>query len=393
MRTKGIGRLAAAIGCAAMLGGMAATSAFAEETLVIGTISALNGPGSEWGRGVDAGTRIAVNEINERGGLVVGGKTYHIEVKSYDDGYKAANALAAATRLVEQDDVHFVVGPLGSASALAVKPIFEEEGILALMNSYSPKTLANNPEYIYRVLPTTAEFMNQIIHWVKENHPDHKRVAMISPNDQTGWDSEKMLSAAYTKAGFEIVGTELFERSSVDFQSIITRMMTTNPDIIELDTTAPGTAGLVIRQARELGFKGLFVKIGGPGVPAIVEAAGKEFAEGTIVYVAADTSTEKYKWLEAEYAKIYNPPMNSFTEFFYDAATMLFAAMQKAGTVSDVDAVRDALVSLTPFTGAQGTVVWGGMETYGNNHQLIGPVFIGTIADGKEKIIGRVDVN
>lgn len=392
MKITGLGRLAAAIGCATILSGLIATSAFAQAKLVIGTISALNGPGSEWGRGVDAGARIAATEINERGGLVVGGKTYQIEVKSYDDGYKAAEALSAATRLVEQDNVHFVLGPLGSASALAVKPVFEDAGVLALMNSYSPQTLAGKPKYVYRVLPTAAEYMNQIILWVKEHHPDLKRVAIIAPNDQTGWDSEKMLSGAYTKAGFEMVGKELFERSAVDFQSIITRMMTTKPDIVELDTIAPGTAGLIIRQARELGFKGLFVKIGGPGVPGIVAAAGKEFAEGTIVYVAADTSTPKYKWMEAEYAKIYNPPMNSFTEFFYDAATMLFTAMQKAGTVSNVDAVRDALLTLTPFTGVQGTVVWGGMETYGNNNQLIGPVFIGTIADSQEKIIGRVEV-
>ncbi len=231
------------------------------------------------------------------------------------------------------------------------------------MNSYSPQTLANNPQYVYRVLPTTTEYIDQIVHWVKDNNPDKSKVAVISPNDQTGWDSQKMQVKAYGEAGFEIVGNELFERSSVDFQSIITRLMATSPDIIELDTTPPSTAGLIIRQARELGFEGLFVKIGGPGVPAIVEAAGKEFAEGTIVYAAADTASEKYKWMEEEYAKIYNPPMNAFNVFFYDAAHLLFASMQKAGTVTDVDAVRDTLVTMTPYEGAQGALVWG---RYGN---------------------------
>ncbi len=50
-----------------------------------------------------------------------------IEVRSYDDGYKPAEGVAAATRLIEQDGVKFILGPLGSASALAVKPIFEDE--------------------------------------------------------------------------------------------------------------------------------------------------------------------------------------------------------------------------------------------------------------------------
>lgn len=393
METLRIGRLAATVGGAALLGAAMMASAVAQDTLMVGTVSALNGPGSEWGRGVDGGARIAAAEINEKGGLVVDGKTYRIEVKSYDDAYKAAEAVAAATRLVEQDEVKFVFGPLGSASALAVKPMFEEAGVLALMNSYSPETLAGDPQYIYRVLPTTAEYIHPFVGWVKEQHPESRTVAVISPNDQTGWDSQKLQIEAYTKGGFEIVGKELFERSSVDFQSIITRLMVSAPDIIELDTTPPGTAGLIVRQARELGFKGLFVKIGGPGVPAIVEAAGKEFAEGMIVYAAADTSSEKYRWMEEQYAKIYNPPMNAFNVFFYDAAHLLFAAMQKAGTVTDVDAIRAAMEEMTPFEGAQGAVVWGGMENYGNNHQLIGPTFIGTISDGQEKIIGRVDAN
>ncbi|MGX0978813.1 branched-chain amino acid transport system substrate-binding protein [Roseovarius sp. MBR-51] len=393
MKLNRFKRLAATIGGAVVALSMGFSPALAKETLVIGTISALNGPGSEWGRGVDAGTRIAVTEINNNGGLVVGDTTYTIEVKSYDDGYKPAEGVAAATRLIEQDGVKFILGPLGSASALAVKPIFEEKGVLALMNSYSPQTLANNPKYVYRVLPTSVEYVDQIVGWVKENKSDLSKVAVISPNDQTGWDSQKTLVEAYGEAGFEIVGKELFERSSVDFQSIITRLMATSPDIIELDTTPSSTAGLIIRQARELGFEGLFVKIGGPGVPAIVEAAGKEFAEGTIVYAAADTSSKKYKWMEEEYAKIYSPPMNAFNVFFYDAAHLLFASMQKAGTVTDVDAVRDTLVEMTPFDGAQGTLVWGGMEDYGNNNQLIVPTFIGRISDGEEKIIDRIDAN
>lgn len=381
-----------ALSCAALMV-TGVSQAWANETLTIGTISALNGPGSEWGRGVDGGARIAATEINDAGGLKVGDTTYTIEVRSYDDGYKAAAAVAAATRLVEQDGVKYVVGPLGSASALAVKPIFEDSGVLALVNSYSPETLAGDPQYVFRVLPTTTEYNTQIVEWVKTNHPDLEKVAIISPNDQTGWDSQKMMAAAYDDAGFDVVAKELFERSAVDFQSIVTRILRKSPDIIELDTTPPGTAGLIIRQARELGFEGQFVKTGGPGVPAIVEAAGKEFAEGTIVYAAADKSADKYQWMETQYEAIYNPPMNAFNVFFYDAAHMLFAAMQKAGTVDDVDAVRDALREITPFAGAQGTLVWGGEEIYGNNNQLQVPTFIGMITDGEEKIVDKISVD
>ncbi|MFW7341010.1 ABC transporter substrate-binding protein [Pollutimonas sp. H1-120] len=365
--------------------------ASAQEVLKIGVVSALDGPGSEWGRGVDGGTKIAAKEINEAGGLKVGDKTYKLEVISYDDSYKAAQGVSAATRLIEQDRVKFVLGPLGSASGLAVKPIYEQNKVIGLVNTYTPQML-KDVKYIFRVLPTTAEIVQPIINWVKEHHPNLKTVAIISPNDQTGWDSQKAQIAAYKKSGYDIIGSELFERSSRDFQSFLTRIIAKKPDIIELDTTPPGTAGLIIRQARELGYQGLFTKIGGPGVPEIVKAAGKEFAEGTVTYVAADTSAEKYKWLEKQYTNFYPAPMNAFNVFFYDGARMLFKALQDAGTVTDTDKVREALIKLSPFEGMQGALAWGGQDLYGNNHQIQAPVFIGNIKDGQEVIVGKVDV-
>src|SRR5690606_19130573 len=250
------------------LGLTLATGASAEEVLKIGVVSALDGPGSEWGRGVDGGTKIAAKEINDAGGLKVGDKTYKLQVISYDDAYKAAQGVAAATRLIEQDRVKFILGPLGSASGLAVKPMYEQNKVVGLVNTYTPQML-KDVNYIFRVLPTTSEIVEPMVSWLKKNHPDLKTVAIISPNDQTGWDS----------------------------QSLLTRIVLKAPDLIQHDTTPPGTAAVITRQARELGYKGLFSKIGGPGVPEIVSAAGKEFAEGTVTYVAADTTDEKYKWL------------------------------------------------------------------------------------------------
>lgn len=365
--------------------------ASAQDVLKIGVVSALDGPGSEWGRGVDGGTKIAAKEINEAGGLKVGDKTYKIEVISYDDSYKAAQGVSAATRLIEQDGVRFILGPLGSASGLAVKPMYEQNKVLGLVNTYTPQML-EDVHYIFRVLPTTAEIVEPMVSWIKENHADAKKVAIISPNDQTGWDSQKVQVATYEKFDYEVVGTELFERSARDFQSFITRIMTKQPDLIELDTTPPGTAGLIIRQAREQGYQGLFSKIGGPGVPEIVNAAGKDFSEGTITYVAADASADKYKWLEEQYTGFYPAPMNAFNVFFYDGAHMLFKAMQDAGTVEDTDKVREALVAVTPFDGMQGTLVWGGEKLYGNNHQIQTPVFVGTIKDGQEVIVEKIEV-
>jgi len=389
MRVATKGTLVSVLSAASFIwaGGAAAQS----DTLKIGVVSALSGPGSEWGLAQDGAIKIAAAEVNEKGGFVVGGKSYKVEVISYDDQYKAALAVTAATRLIEQDKVKFIVGPMGSASTLAVKPLFEKNKVLAIIGAYSEKALDANTRYSFRGFPTQVEFVAPIVEWLKKNKPELKTVAELEPNDETGWFSQKLLKQNYEGAGFTIVSSELFERSLKDFQPVLTRILATKPDIIELGTTPPGTAGLVIRQARELGFKGQFVKIGGPGAPQIVAAAGKEFAEGLLCYAAADTTTKNFKDLEAKYAKVLKPPMNEFTVYFYDAARMMFDAIQAAGTVEDTDKVAAALEKAGPYTGLQGPIRWGGMKSYGTNHQILTPTFIGMIKNGEQVIIGRMD--
>ena len=115
------------------------------DTLKIGVVSALSGPGSEWGLAQDGAAKIAAMEINAKGGLKVGGKTYKIEVISYDDQYKAALSVSGATRLIEQDKVKLIVGPMGSAATLAVKPLFEQHKVVAIIGAYSEKVSMRTP--------------------------------------------------------------------------------------------------------------------------------------------------------------------------------------------------------------------------------------------------------
>jgi branched-chain amino acid transport system substrate-binding protein len=362
------------------------------DTLKIGVVSALTGPGSEWGLAQDGAAKIVAMEVNAKGGLKVGNKTYKVEVISYDDQYKAALAVTDVTRLIEQDKVNFVVGPMGSASLIAVKSLYEKNKILAIIGAYTEKALDADTKYIFRGFPTQEEFARPFVVWLKENKPDLKTVAELEPNDETGWASHKVLSDRYESAGYKFVASELFERSLKDFQPLLTRILAAKPDIIELGTTPPSITGLLIRQARELGFQGQFVKIGG-GVdgPQIVAIAGKENVEGFIVAASADTTTPNYKNLAEQYAKVLKPPMNEFTVYFYDDVHIMFDAIQQAGTVEDTDKVRLAMEKLTPYSGLQGTIRWGGMKAYGCNHQILTPTFIGVFKDGKEEIVGRME--
>jgi branched-chain amino acid transport system substrate-binding protein len=187
------------------------------DTLKIGVVSALTGPGSEWGLAMDGAAKIMAMEVNAKGGLKVGSKTYKVEVISYDDQYKAALAVTGATRLIEQDKVKFVVGPLGSAALLAVKPLWERNKMLAIIGSYTDKALDANTKYMFRACMTQVEYANPIVQWLKKNRPALKTIAELEPNDETGWFSQKLLKERYESAGYILTASELFERSLKDF--------------------------------------------------------------------------------------------------------------------------------------------------------------------------------
>lgn len=369
---------------------MTALSAQAQ-TLKLGVVGGMTGPGAPWGLAVDGGVKIAADEINQAGGLPVNGKKYKVEVLTYDDHYKAADAVTATNRLIDQDEVKFIIGPIGSASVMAMKPITERNKIILLSNSYSTEALDANTRYMFRVLPTTYEYNRQLITWLKENRPELKRLAILSPNDATGWSTQKTQKKAYEDAGYTVAEAKFFERSQNDFRTLLTSILAKDVDFIELDTVPPASAGIVIRQAREMGFKGRFTKFGGNNVAETVKSAGAENAEGTLVYLSADPASAPYQRLSTAYAKVHNNNMDDFVFYFYDATRLLFKAISEAGTVEDTDAILKRIEANPGFDGAQGNIVWGGKDVYGVNHQIATPAYLGVIEGGQAKVINKFD--
>ncbi|MGQ3213470.1 MAG: ABC transporter substrate-binding protein [Shinella sp.] len=377
----------AALACTVLSAGFAN----AQDVLKIGVLGPLTGAGAAWGLGTDGGVRIAAEEVNERGGLKVGDTTYTLEVVSYDDQYKAAEAVTATNRLMGPDGVRFIFGPIGSASLLAMKPLTERDGVQLFTGAWAASVLKDS-KYIFRVGPTTQEFAPSTVAWVKENKPGVKRVGLIAANDETGWNSQKIQSSAYSEAGFEIVTAEFFERNQNDFRAILTKMLSQTPETIELDTTPPRTAGLIVRQARELGYKGGFTKFGGFDVEEVVKAAGAENAEGVVGITMAAPGTEVWKRLGDKFGTLHKAEMNDYVVMYYDAANLLFSSIEKAGS-TDSDAVVAALEGNAPFQGSVGNLTWGGADAYGINHQIYRSVVLVEIKNGDGVVIGEAKLN
>lgn len=358
------------------------------DTLKIGVIAALTGGGAPWGAAAAQGPKILASEINAKGGLDVNGKKYKVEVIAYDDQYKAADAVAAYNRLVRQDGVKYVF-IMASAGALALKQNVENDKVVALTSSYSAKAVDANSKYMFRMFSVAADYLPSLVEWIKNNYKE-RRVVTINPNDETGWDHAKLSEKLFKQNGFQILGQELYERTQKDFQPMLTKLIGLKPELIDLGSTPPATAGLIVRQARELGYKGLFSKTGGAGPNEIIAAAGKEAAEGMISILYADRAAEGYKRIASEYRKSVGQEPNEILVSFYDGASVLLNAIQKSGDAQDTTKVAAAFSKALPMPSVQGDMLrLGGKATSGADQQIMSVMYIGVIRNGVPVVVGK----
>jgi branched-chain amino acid transport system substrate-binding protein len=362
-----------------------ATGVYAQEEIKIGAIVTLSGAGAAWGQAMLYAAELAADDVNAKGGLDVGGKKHKVKVIAYDDKYQASEAVTAANRLVFEDKVKYIIGPVGAAAALAVAPVTEKNKVIMMTLGFTPKALTAEKPFSFRPNLTTAETSQPQIDWIVKSK-GIKKVGALFPNDETGQQIAVDLEKAYTKAGAQLNAKEFFERERVDMMPLLTRIMARGVDAIELDGNAPATAGLIVKQARELGFKGHIIRSGGPATTEIVNVAGMQSTEGMLVNTPINPGNEAVKKYSERYFAKYNKKMNGFSPAFYDGTNMLFQAITKAGTATDSEKVRIALESVKSYKGILGDLTWTGKDVYGSNHQINAPFYIARVKNGQEVI-------
>jgi branched-chain amino acid transport system substrate-binding protein len=273
---------------------------------------------------------------------------------------------------------------------MALKQNFEDDKVLALSGSMLAKSIDVDTKYQYRVWSLPADFLPSLVGWMKDNIKE-RQVVVLNPNDESGADQTQFISKLYRQNGFEVVGGELYERTQKDFQPLLTKVINMKANVIDLATTAPATAGLIVRQARELGYKGVFVKSGVGGPREIVNSAGKEAAEGTINMVYADQTSDSFKRLAAQYKKNVGQEPNEIIIPFYDATHILIQAIQKSGDPSNTEKVSASFAQVLPANSLQGDkITLGGKSTNGVDRQLMNVNYIGAIKNGETSIVGKI---
>jgi len=355
--------------------------------LKIGGIGSLSGGGTAWGLALQRGVTLLVDEINAQGGLKVGSRTHRLRFVMLDDQYTAAGGRTAAERLINLEKVHFVIGPIGSPAVLGAISATTPAKVICLHQGFASAILKNDAgaPYNFRIICSTVEFGPAMVDWLHTNLPQVKKVALVAPNDATGQFVVPTLASAYKAKGMD-TWTEMFDRGLQEFTPLLTRMMAQGVDLLDLNSNSPGDSVLLVKQARQIGFRGTIWQVGGPAVEEIRVNAGP-LAEGFMSWEVFDFTSPAGQAFATAYRARWPGIVNAHAPVWYNAAEMLFEAIRRAGTASDTDQVRAALEGLDSYeTKLFGRVAWGGMANYGVRHQLALPFWIAEIKGGEAGI-------
>lgn len=333
----------------------------AELTIPIGLNAELTGGLPIVGASCKNAALLAVKEVNDAGGLDVGGKKYQIKLFIEDNAYKSDQSVAVTQKLITQDNVVAIIGPNASAMAIPPSEIAETSKVLMISPwSTNPATTIDSKtgqpkKYVFRACFIDT-FQGKLDAKFAMETLGTKRIAvMYDVADDAGVGLSKYFKETVEQMGGNIVAFETYTSGDKDFSGQLTKIKQANPDLIYLPVMY-NYVPVQIKQAHALGITAKFLGSDGWASDELIKLGGKD-VEGTFhtAHYAPDIATPIAQNFIKAYNTAYSSVPDDVAALTHDSFGMLFEALKTAGKV-DRQAVRDALASMAHYEGVTGTL-------------------------------------
>lgn len=310
----------------------------AGEVVNIGYSGPLSGPAAYYGENTLSGLSMAVDEINNNGGFEVDGKNYSLKLVSLDDKYLPNETGANAKRLVQEDKTPIIFVP-HSGGIFATQVFNLQEKFIIGAYSSEPKITEQGNPLTLRIPPKYSSYIEPFSKYQMERFG--KKIAMLPTASQYGKDWAALLEPGWKDLGGEVVykGSIDFSKDT-DFFTIVTNALKEKPDVLFVGGPSEPTA-LVIKQARELGFKGGFLIMDQAKLDEIEAVlGGPDLIEGSVGVLPLIHSKNdgNAKFIE-DYAAAQGKNPGSEAGYHYLAMYLFVEAMKAAGSVDDPEAI------------------------------------------------------
>jgi branched-chain amino acid transport system substrate-binding protein len=335
------------------------------EPIKVGVFLSLTGATSAYGVSSLNSFKLATDELNAAGGI----HGRKIELVVEDDHSNSQDVAGAVTKLINEDKVSALLGEPVSTRALIAAPIAQTHKVVMISPASIKPEVTMQGDYIFRacfISPNEAEAIaNFVVRKLKT-----KRAAIILD----GKNDYSVVLARYfvdyfKKFGGEIVSQQTYEANDKDVSRQMAAIKSNNVHVL----FAPGfytTAALVVREFKRQAMQAVLIGSDGWDSPTLLEGSNGVF-EG--VYFAGHfwvgSKEPVVRKFVADYSKRYGVAPDALAATSYDAAAMLFVAMQNAKSAEST-AIRDALAKTSRFPGVTGKI------TLDANRNANAPVYL-----------------
>ncbi|MBG1263362.1 ABC transporter substrate-binding protein [Nostoc commune] len=224
------------------------------------------------------GARIAEKYFNSKGGI----NGTPIKLVSQDTSGDEAGAINAFQTLINKDKVVGIVGPTLSQQAFSADPIAERAKVPVIGASNTAKGIPEIGDYVARVSsPVSIVAPNSVKAALKQN-PQIKKVAVFyAQNDAFNKSETEIFQTVVKEQGLELVTVQKFQTTDTDFQAQATNAINLKPDLVIISGLA-ADGGNLVRQLRELGYKGIIIGGNGLNTPNVLSVC-KALCDGVLI--------------------------------------------------------------------------------------------------------------
>tara|TARA_Y100001001_G_scaffold135170_1_gene136086 strand:+ start:4123 stop:5277 length:1155 start_codon:yes stop_codon:yes gene_type:complete len=322
----------------------------------IGFTGPLSGGAALYGENTLSGLRMAAEEINASGGFDLDGEKTKVNIVSLDDRYSPAQAATNAKRLKQESGVPAVFVP-HSGGTFALQDFNEKDNFIVMSYSSVPSITESGNTMTLRIPPTFDGYVKAFTDYEMQNNGS-KTMGMAGATHEYAKIWASMIKKEWESKGGEIVADNPMDyNKSADFFTGISRIMASSPDVLFVGGASEPT-GLVIQQARQMGYQGGFIVMDQAKIDEVAEVAGGlDMVEGAIGVVPLSVyETETAKSFIKRYRDKYGKTPGSEAAYNYLALHALVEAMDETESTDPKviraamgDALKSMDVSYNPY--------------------------------------------
>ena len=385
---------ATALSAAMALGAGSALAKVEGDTIILGSAISLTGKYATNGIHAQNGYELAVQRINEMGGVKVGGKSYKFKVVYYDDESTPARGAQLAERLIKQDGVQFMLGPYSSGLTKAIAPVTEKYKIPMVEAEGASRSLfTQGYKYLFAVLSTSEQYLASAISLAAEIAEKNGRkssdikIAMAFENDPFSLDVRAGVIDDAKKYDMQIVIDDKLPRDLSDMSATLTKVKALKPDLLIVSGHSKGAA-TAVRQVNELKIQVPMMAITHCEAAKVTDKFGAGANDILCSTQWAETLSYEDEMFgtAADYDKLFKESFEGYTTVPYQsaqasAAVMVWKDAFERANSFDIEKVRDA-ISATEMNTFYGPIKF---SEAGNN--IAKPMVLRQIQEGAYNVV------